>query len=124
MENRTHYNSSLSSTFTRNGTEIVIDYPVSQGYGFYSEDDIGLAGVTVKEQTFIEATQLWSREEAQYTKYEGIIGLSPGDNLLSEMFKQGLTEQHVFSLQVPKEENGVGELRIGGFDPSTKSDIK
>ncbi|CZR55182.1 uncharacterized protein PAC_05068 [Phialocephala subalpina] len=122
LENRTHYNSSLSSTYIELGTDGYNDFPVAQAEGRFSKDNISLADLTVARQTFLEATYIRSGEETRYSEYEGILGLGFGDNTVTEIFEQGLIEQNIFSLQVPREENGVGVLVIGGV-PEIEEDI-
>lgn len=114
MENRTHYNSSLSSTYLEIGSDGNLDFPVAQGEGRFSKDNITIGDVTVARQMFLEATKIRSGEETWYSEYEGVLGLGFGDNIVAEMFEQGLIERNIFSLQVPREENSVGELLIGG----------
>ncbi|KAF8848077.1 acid protease [Acephala macrosclerotiorum] len=114
LENRTHYNSSLSSTYLEIGTSGHLDFPVAQGEGRFSKDNISIGDVTVARQVFLEAAKTWSGEETWYSEYEGMLGLGFGDNIVAEMCKQGLIEENVFTLEVPREENGVGELLIGG----------
>lgn len=118
--NRSHYNSSLSSTFRPNGTDNRIDFPTSQGSGIFSKDDISVADVIVEGQTFTEVIHLQSHIQTEGTNYEGVLGLGRGDNLVTGMFDQGSIEQNVFSIVVPRDPHSLGELRIGSVETKNK----
>ncbi|KAF1890797.1 hypothetical protein Lal_00043094 [Lupinus albus] len=120
------YRSSESSTFKPNGTSAAIQYGSGAISGFFSNDNVKVGDVLVKNQIFIEATR-----EPGVTfiaaKFDGILGLgfqeiSVGNAVpvWYNMVKQGLVEEPVFSFWLnrnPEEEQG-GEIVFGGVDPA------
>ncbi|XP_048141135.1 aspartic proteinase-like isoform X2 [Rhodamnia argentea] len=119
------YQSIRSSTYKRNGKPASIQYGTGAISGFFSNDNVQVGDLVVKDQEFIEAT----REPSltfMVAKFDGIVGLgfqeiSVGDAvpLWYNMMKQGLVKEPVFSFWLnsnPEEEEG-GELVFGGVDP-------
>ncbi|RDX63056.1 Aspartic proteinase A1 [Mucuna pruriens] len=130
------YRSSQSSTYKENGTSAAIRYGSGAISGFFSNDNVRVGDIVVKNQEFIEATR-----EPGVTfvaaKFDGILGLgfreiSVGYSVPSlphyeglschryNMVEQGLVKDPVFSFWLnrkPEEENG-GEIVFGGVDPA------
>ncbi|KAG4990129.1 hypothetical protein AAZX31_09G005500 [Glycine max] len=120
------YRSSQSSTYRENGTSAAIQYGTGAISGFFSNDDVKVGDIVVKDQEFIEATR-----EPGVTfvaaKFDGILGLGFQDISVGyavpvwySMVEQGLVKDPVFSFWLnrkPEEENG-GELVFGGADPA------
>ncbi|KAK3433456.1 hypothetical protein EUGRSUZ_D01351 [Eucalyptus grandis] len=118
------YQASQSSTYKRNGKSASIQYGTGAISGFFSNDNVQVSNLVVKDQEFIEAT----REPGvtfMAAKFDGILGLgfqeiSVGDAvpLWYNMVKQRLVKEPVFSFWLnsnPDEEEG-GELVFGGVD--------
>ncbi|XP_022861870.1 aspartic proteinase oryzasin-1-like isoform X2 [Olea europaea var. sylvestris] len=119
------YKASKSSTYTKNGKPCSIHYGSGSISGHFSQDNVGVGDVVVKDQVFIEATK-----EPSLTfliaKFDGIIGLgfqeiSVGDQVpvWYSMVDQGLVDEPVFSFWLnrdPEAEEG-GEIVFGGVDP-------
>ncbi|RWR97350.1 aspartic proteinase A1-like protein [Cinnamomum micranthum f. kanehirae] len=93
--------------------------------GFFSQDNVQIGDLVVKDQEFIEATR-----EPSLTflvaKFDGILGLgfqeiSVGNAvpLWYNMVNQGLVEEPVFSFWFNRnsEEEEGGEIVFGGIDP-------
>ncbi|KAF5190029.1 Aspartic proteinase, partial [Thalictrum thalictroides] len=93
--------------------------------GFFSEDNVQVADLVVKDQVFIEATREGSLTFV-LSKFDGILGLgfqeiSVGDTapVWYNMVEQGLVSEKIFSFWLnrdPASEEG-GEFIVGGADP-------
>lgn len=119
------YKSSKSSTYTKNGKSCSIHYGSGSVSGFFSEDNVGIGDVTVKDQEFIEVTREGSLTFV-LSKFDGILGLgfqeiSVGNAVpvWYNMVDQNLVDEQVFSFWLnrdPTAEVG-GEIVFGGVDP-------
>ncbi|KAL0286192.1 UNVERIFIED_CONTAM: Aspartic proteinase [Sesamum angustifolium] len=120
------YKSSQSSTHKKNGKPAAIHYGTGAISGFFSEDNVKVGDLVVKDQEFIEATR-----EPSVTflvaKFDGILGLgfqeiSVGNAtpVWYNMLRQGLVKEPVFSFWLNRnvEEEEGGELVFGGVDPN------
>ncbi|XP_007020768.2 PREDICTED: aspartic proteinase [Theobroma cacao] len=119
------YKSSRSSTYKANGKPADIQYGTGAISGFFSEDNVQVGDLVVKNQEFIEATR-----EPSITflvaKFDGILGLgfqeiSVGNAVpvWYNMVNQGLVKEPVFSFwfnRDPEDDIG-GEVVFGGMDP-------
>lgn len=119
------YKSSASSTYTKNGESCKITYGTGAISGFFSQDNVLVGDLVVKDQTFIEATK-----ESSLTfllaKFDGILGLGFPEISIDEvpplwltMKEQGLLEKDVFSFWLNRDADDTvgGELVFGGVDP-------
>ncbi|KAI3445483.1 hypothetical protein Pfo_002148 [Paulownia fortunei] len=119
------YKSSKSSTYTKIGKPCSIHYGSGSISGYFSQDNVEVGDVVVKDQVFIEATREGSLTFV-LAKFDGILGLgfqeiSVGDAvpLWYNMVDQGLVDEKVFSFWLnrdPEAEVG-GEIIFGGVDP-------
>ncbi|CAN1242997.1 Aspartic proteinase A1 [Linum perenne] len=120
------YKSSRSSTYKKNGKSAAIQYGTGAISGFFSQDNVKVGDLVVKNQEFIEATK-----EPGITflaaKFDGILGLgfqeiSVGDAVpvWYNMVDQGLINEPVFSFWFNRnaDEDEGGELVFGGVDPN------
>lgn len=118
------YKSSQSSTYSKNGTSAAIHYGTGAISGFFSQDNVKVGDLVVKNQDFIEATK-----EPGVTflvaKFDGILGLgfqeiSVGKSVpvWYNMVDQGLVSEPVFSFWFNRntEEEEGGEIVFGGVD--------
>ncbi|KAF3613903.1 Aspartic proteinase [Capsicum annuum] len=120
------YKSSQSSTYKKNGEPAAIQYGSGAISGFFSDDNVKVGDLVVKDQEFIEATR-----EPSVTflvaKFDGILGLGFQEISVGSavpvwynMVKQGLVKDPVFSFWLnrnTKDEQG-GEIVFGGVDPN------
>ncbi|CAI9279883.1 unnamed protein product [Lactuca saligna] len=120
------YKSSQSSTYKENGKQASIDYGSGSISGYFSEDNIKVGDIVIKDQEFIEATR-----EPGITllggKFDGIIGLGFKEISLDyvipiwdNMANQHLVKERIFSFwlnQRGKEGEG-GEIIFGGVNPN------
>ncbi|KAL0442956.1 UNVERIFIED_CONTAM: Aspartic proteinase [Sesamum latifolium] len=108
------YKSSQSSTHKKNGKPAAIHYGTGAISGFFSEDNVKVGDLVVKDQEFIEATR-----EPSVTflvaKFDGILGLgfqeiSVGNAtpVWYNMVRQGLVKEPVFSFWLNR---NVGKKR-------------
>uniref|UniRef100_A0A8D0DH58 Renin n=1 Tax=Salvator merianae TaxID=96440 RepID=A0A8D0DH58_SALMN len=119
------YDSSKSSTYMPNGTEIVIQY--AQGYikGFLSQDIVRVADIPII-QVFAEATALTNKPFI-YARFDGVLGMgypSQAIDGVTPVFDKIISEKilsaKVFSVYYSRnsELNTGGEIILGGSDPS------
>jgi len=117
------YDSSKSSTYVADGRAFNITYGSGSMEGFLSVDTLGLSDLTVKSQTFTEATKL-PGITFDLAKFDGILGLAfqsiSVDNVVPPWYniiKQGLISTQVFSFWMSKTPGtSGGELLLGGID--------
>ncbi|KAE8728836.1 Aspartic proteinase A2 [Hibiscus syriacus] len=120
------YKSGDSSTYKKNGKSASIQYGTGAISGFFSNDNVQVGNLVVKDQDFIEATK-----EPGVTfiaaKFDGILGLgfkeiSVGDAVpvWYNMVKEGLVQDQVFSFWLNRNIDGEvgGEIVFGGVDPN------
>lgn len=116
------YDSSQSSTYVKNGTEFAIRYGSGSLEGFVSQDTLDIAGLTVKDQLFAEATKEPGMAFV-FGKFDGILGL--GYNTISvnripppfyNMIDQKLLDENVFAFRLGDSEDDGGEAIFGGYD--------
>jgi cathepsin D len=118
------YNDKDSSTYVANGTTFAIQYGSGAVSGFISQDYVTVAGLTINNQQFGEATSEPGLAFVE-TKADGILGLAFDSisvdhvtpfwyNLLS----QGLVSNSLFSFWLDKNPAGSsgGELVFGDVD--------
>uniref|UniRef100_A0A7C9DR31 Peptidase A1 domain-containing protein n=1 Tax=Opuntia streptacantha TaxID=393608 RepID=A0A7C9DR31_OPUST len=119
------YNSRKSSTYAKIGKPCKIIYGSGAISGFFSQDDVKVGDLIVKDQVFIEA-----KREASISfllgKFDGILGLgfqeiSVGNvtPVWDNMVNQGLVNEAVFSFWLNRDPDAKvgGEIVFGGVDP-------
>ncbi|GAB4835594.1 hypothetical protein Ancab_000503 [Ancistrocladus abbreviatus] len=119
------YRSSKSRTYTKIGESCEIDYGSGSITGFFSQDNVDVGDLVVKDQVFIEATR-----EASLAfiigKFDGILGLgfqeiSVGDvaPVWYNIVDQDLVDEEVFSFWLNRDPEAKvgGEIVFGGVDP-------
>ncbi|KAK9293230.1 hypothetical protein L1049_021220 [Liquidambar formosana] len=119
------YKASRSSTYTKIGKSAEIQYGSGSISGFFSQDNVEVGNLVVKNQVFIEATREGSLSFV-LAKFDGILGLgfqeiSVGNvvPVWYNMMQQGLVNDELFSFWLnrdPEAEEG-GEIVFGGVDP-------
>ncbi|CAN8246291.1 unnamed protein product [Cochlearia groenlandica] len=119
------YKASQSSTYRKNGKPASIRYGTGAISGHFSNDDVKVGDLVIKDQDFIEATS-----EPGITflvaKFDGILGLgfkeiSVGNStpVWYNMVEKGLVKEPIFSFWLnrnPQDPEG-GEIVFGGVDP-------
>jgi len=119
MKNK--YRSANSSTYEKNGDEIVIQYGSGNIKGFFSKDTLNIAGIDVKGVDFGEVTTL----SAQFatSKFDGILGMGwkaisvkGYDTVFDKVQQQKLVDPS-FSFYLTSTPGSDGsELLLGGVD--------
>ncbi|KAJ8752228.1 hypothetical protein K2173_003864 [Erythroxylum novogranatense] len=118
------YQSRRSSTYEKIGKSCEINYGSGTISGFFSQDNVEVGNLVVKNQTFIEATREGSLTFL-LAKFDGILGLgfqeiSVGDAVpvWYNMMQQGLVQEQIFSFWLNRNEESRdgGEIVFGGVD--------
>ncbi|KAK9498740.1 hypothetical protein O3M35_003307 [Rhynocoris fuscipes] len=118
------YDNSKSSTYKANGTAISLNYVSGSMKGFLSEDVLEVGGLSIKDQTFAEATTEPGLAFV-FAKFDGILGLAfPNKAALNilppfyNMVDQKVVDEAVFSVYLNRDTKGTtgGEIIFGGAD--------
>eukprot|EP01016_Furgasonia_blochmanni_P048179 TRINITY_DN7145_c0_g3_i8.p1 TRINITY_DN7145_c0_g3~~TRINITY_DN7145_c0_g3_i8.p1 ORF type:complete len:430 (+),score=67.84 TRINITY_DN7145_c0_g3_i8:22-1290(+) len=125
------YHGKGSSTWKKNETAFELSYGdgSSKVRGFLSEDDVRIAGITVKGHIFGEVTtQTDGIVKGIMSPLDGLVGLAepyPGStevkvpSLLQRARSQGLIASNSFSYYLTKNpRQSQSSITIGGFDPA------
>lgn len=118
------YNSSTSSTYVPNGTE-VSGTPLCFGNnsGFLSQDDFSIVGLTVKDQLFTEATSHGFRQCLFCEPFDTVFPLGPYNSSsplnpmspLAQLVERNLLDENIFSLRLSRGiTDSAGQLVLGG----------
>jgi len=118
------FDSNKSHTYAKDGRSFSIRYGTGSCSGFLGKDVVTFGGITVKNQTFGQATTLAPFFSGQ--PMDGILGLGypqiAVDNVepvVNTMIDQGMLKEPVFGVYMTKtDEDGAvgGSLTIGGID--------
>ncbi|GFO33049.1 cathepsin d [Plakobranchus ocellatus] len=118
------YNNASSSTYKGDGQSFFTQYDLGEISGYWSQDSVTVAGLTVKNQAFGEA--VIESEIFEDTKNDGILGLgftnvSAGEkpSVFDNMVSQGVLPVPVFSFYLNRMETGGPDsvLTLGGTNP-------
>ncbi|KAM7481863.1 hypothetical protein LguiB_006446 [Lonicera macranthoides] len=120
------YKASKSSTYTQNGKSCSITYGSGSVSGFFSQDNVEVGDLVIKDQVFMEATK-----EGSLTfvigRFDGIFGLGFQEISVGNvvppwynMVEQGLVNEEIFSFWLNRDQDAEegGELVFGGVDPN------
>ncbi|VAH02010.1 unnamed protein product [Triticum turgidum subsp. durum] len=119
------YKSSKSSTYKADGETCKITYGSGAISGFFSNDNVLVGDLVVKNQKFIETTRETSVSFI-VGKFDGILGLGYPDISVGKappvwlsMQEQKLLADDVFSFWLNRDSDALsgGELVFGGMDP-------
>jgi len=118
------YHATQSSTYKVNGTKFAIRYGSGSCSGVLSIDTVNVAGISISDQTFGEATSVPGVAFIA-AKFDGLLGMGykeiSVDGVIPpfyNMVSQKLVEQPVFSFWLNRNasESEGGELMLGGID--------
>ncbi|XP_072756990.1 uncharacterized protein [Anoplolepis gracilipes] len=113
------YDSTKSSTYQPNGKDVSIFNQFGNVIGVLSTDVINVAGLNIRNQTFIEATEQ-TGNFFNHGKFDGFLGLNNDSITITPIFynmiKQGLVSQPVFSFYINRDISAKigGEVIFGG----------
>ncbi|ODH53517.1 vacuolar protease A [Paracoccidioides brasiliensis] len=120
------YDSSVSSTHRKNGTEFAIRYGSGSLSGFVSQDVVRIGDMTVNNQDFAEATSEPGLAFA-FGRFDGILGLGYDSisvnhivPLFYQMINQKLLDMPVFGFYLGNSDvdGDDSEATFGGIDES------
>ncbi|GFN84883.1 cathepsin d [Plakobranchus ocellatus] len=118
------YNNESSSSFTANGKAFELSYPSGKVSGYFSQDNIAIAGATIHNQTFGEA--ILEPDMFSVSMNDGIFGLGFSDiaageepTVLDNMVNKGILPAPVFSFYLNTYESHGPDsvLTLGGTNP-------
>lgn len=125
-DKKSKFDSSKSSTYKKDGQEFSIQYGTGSCEGFIGKDSVTLAGITVKDQSFGQATVLADFFADQ--PLDGILGMGwPGlavdglEPVFQKMVDQSLVKESKFAFWLGHEHTEgemAGEITVGGIDTS------
>jgi hypothetical protein len=122
--NKNKYQSSKSSTYSKNDSTFNIEYGSGPVSGFFSEDTVYIGDIAINNQLFAEITDVKGLGKSySLGKFDGILGMgfdsisinsvpTPFHNLLI----QSKVKDSVFTFYLG--DNNDGELTIGHIDKS------
>jgi phytepsin len=116
------YDHQSSKSYVANGTVFKIQYGSGAAQGYFSTDDLSIAGLNVKSQIFAEVT-----DEPGIAflaaKFDGIMGLAfdtisvaRATPVWYNLVSQGLVTDQVFAFYLSTTSGSDGELVFGGVD--------
>lgn len=118
------YDSSKSSTYTKNGQAFALQYGTGSCKGFLSTDATGIGGLTLKNFTFGEVTTE-AADVFGSAPFDGILGMGPPAAAIDKvpmpmatMVSQGLIQHNIFSFYLASNESTGSTLVLGGTDSS------
>ena len=114
------YRSSKSTSFSKNGTELVINYGSGGVKGFFSNDHVSIGGLQAQNITFGEATSL-SGVSFLAAKFDGILGMGFRSisinnviTIFEALYEQNQVEEAAFSFYLSKTPGSDSRLILGG----------
>lgn len=124
---KTLYDRDGSKSYVKNGTKFHIEYGSGPVDGFLSMDDLNLGDdeeLKLKGYTFAEITDVSGLGMAYSVgRFDGILGLGWDDisidgipTVLTQLIKNKVIDQPVFSFFLGQENGQAGELLLGGVD--------
>ena len=116
------YNSSLSSTYEKNGTRFASQYETGEVSGHISQDTLWVGDLQIKQQLFGEVT--YESGPIAAGQFDGIFGLGHDTVAINNipppfynMIDQGLVEKPVFSFYIGEASRSTDSVWIlGGID--------
>ncbi|KAL1991350.1 hypothetical protein VTN49DRAFT_5342 [Thermomyces lanuginosus] len=118
------YDSSASSTYTRNGSEFAIRYGSGAVEGFVSQDNVALGDLVIEDQVFAEVTKEPGLTFA-FGRFDGILGLAYDTISVNhitppfyELVNQKLIDEPVFAFYLgdTNKDGDDSEVVFGGID--------
>jgi len=118
------YDSTKSSSYTKNGQSFSMQYGTGSCTGFLSKDTIGMGGLTIEGGVFGEVTKEAADVFGQ-APFDGILGLGPPSAAVDKvpmpmqmLVDQKKIEHNIFSMYFETGEKKGSMLVLGGTDPA------
>lgn len=118
------YRATISSTYTKIGIPCKIPYGSGSISGYFSEDNVKVGDIIVKDQEFVEVTREGFLAFVA-ARFDGVLGLGFQDISVGEatpvwynMVQQGRMSQQIFSIWLNHDPTSPvgGEIVFGGYD--------
>jgi saccharopepsin len=124
------FNETASETFVASGKRTSFEYAGTSFKGALGNDVVNIAGMTIDQQEFLDATDISADFMSLYLFYDGVLGLAPFDpsngselenspSLFQSMVRQKLISHNVFTIELPQGPRFIegartpGSLRFG-----------
>merc|ERR1719356_1218581 len=126
--NSPSYDSSTSSTFTKDGQSFALQYGTGSCNGFISQDNVGMGGLTISDFKFGEVTTE-AKDVFGAAPFDGILGMGvpkaavdqvplPMDQLVA----QGKVQHNMFAFYLASGGKTGSTLSLGGVDPAFQAE--
>lgn len=116
------YDSTKSTTFTKDGQSFALQYGTGSCTGFISQDTVELGGLTIKDFKFGEVTQE-AADVFGNAPFDGILGMGPAkaavDKVpmpMDQLVAQGQIQHNVFAFFLQSGGKTGSVLTLGGTD--------
>jgi len=116
------YDSTKSSTYTKNGESFALAYGTGSCNGFLSTDLAGLGGVSITNFSFGEVTTE-AADVFGAAPFDGILGMGPPkaavDHVpmpMAQLVAQGKVQHNIFSFYLASNSSAGSTLVLGGTD--------
>jgi len=116
------YDSSSSTTYSKNGQRFFLQYGTGNCNGFLSTDVTTIGGLAISNFTFGEVTTE-AADVFGTAPFDGILGMGPAAAAIdhtpmpmAQMVSQGLIQHNIFSFYLASGEKAGSALVLGGTD--------
>jgi hypothetical protein len=125
--NHTFLGTSTSSSFQNSNQQFEVTYGTGAVEGTLCQDDVGIAGLTLKAHTFGTATEETDDFADDSVPFDGLMGLAQSGlsqqgvaTPVESLQSNGLINDAITSFKIPRlsDQKNDGEVTFGGLDTS------